>query len=117
MRNGMLGQLGKYVRAKKGLAYSVYGVFQPNREAGSFGGGVDTAIESTADAVQAMFDVFEKMRGENVTDQELAEAKMRVAGGMVMVVTSVLVAPAARLETMREPSSTSLPSSVTSAER
>jgi predicted Zn-dependent peptidase len=86
---GIDSRLGKYVRAKKGLAYSVHGVFGPNRQAGAFNAGVDTAVESTADAVQAMFDVFEAMRKQNVTDQELAEAKMRVAGGMVMKVQTI----------------------------
>ena len=86
---GIDSRLGKYVRAEKGLAYSVHGVFSPNRQAGSFSGAVDTAVESTADAVQAMFDVFEKMRKENVTDTELAEAKMRVAGSMVMKVQTI----------------------------
>src|SRR5206468_12570286 len=75
--------------AKKGLAYAVHGVFQPNRQAGSFNGGVDTAVETTADAVVAMFEVFDRMRNENVTDAELAEAKMRVAGGMVMKVQTI----------------------------
>ena len=65
------------------------GVFGPNRQAGAFNAGVDTAVESTADAVKAMFDVFEAMRKQNVTDQELAEAKMRVAGGMVMKVQTI----------------------------
>jgi zinc protease len=81
---GIDSRLGKYVRAKKGLAYSVYGVFQPNRQAGAFMGGTDTAIESTADAVEAMFKVFDDMRKANVSDSELAEAKSRVKGSMVM---------------------------------
>jgi zinc protease len=86
---GIDSRLGRYVRAKKGLAYSVYGVFQPNRQAGSFGGGVDTAVETTADAVEAMFTVFSEMQKANVSDQELKEAKMRVAGSMVMKVQTI----------------------------
>jgi zinc protease len=86
---GIDSRLGKYVRAQKGLAYSVYGVFHPNRQAGAFDAGVDTAVESTADAVEAMFKVFDDMRKANVTDQELAEAKMRVAGQMVMKVQTI----------------------------
>ncbi len=86
---GIDSRLMKYVRAEKGLAYGVYGVFQPNREAGSFNGGVDTAVETTADAVEAMFKVFDDMHKANVTDAELAEAKMRVAGGMGMKVQTI----------------------------
>jgi predicted Zn-dependent peptidase len=36
-----------------------------------------------------MFKVFDDMRKENVTDAELAEAKTRVAGGMVMAVQTI----------------------------
>jgi predicted Zn-dependent peptidase len=86
---GIDSRLGKYVRAQKGLAYSVHGVFQPNREAGAFIAGTDTAIESTADAIEAMFKVFDDMRRADVTPQELAEAKSRVNGNMVMQVQTI----------------------------
>ncbi len=51
---------------------------------GAFVAGTDTAVESTADAVQAMFKVFNDMRREEVTPVELVESKTRVAGGFVM---------------------------------
>ncbi len=81
---GIDSRLGRYVRAQKGLAYSVNGYFSPGRHAGAFYGQTDTKIESTADAVEAMFKVFDDMRKENVTDKEMIEAKLRVSGGMVM---------------------------------
>jgi zinc protease len=86
---GIDSRLGKYVRAQKGLAYSVHGVFQPNRQAGAFIAGTDTAIESTADAITAIFKVLNDMRAQDVTPAELAEAKTRVAGGMVMAVQTI----------------------------
>ena len=86
---GIDSRLGRYVRAEKGLAYAVHGVFSPSRQAGSFTGGVDTAVESTADAVEAMFKVFNDMRSADVTAAELAEAKERVAGGMAMKVQTI----------------------------
>ncbi len=89
LSSGIDSRLGKYVRAEKGLAYGVYGRFTPNRQAGAFMGSIDTAIESTAAAVEAMFQVFDRMRKEDVTPAELAEAKMRVAGGMVMAVQTI----------------------------
>ncbi|MEA2708648.1 MAG: zinc protease [Phycisphaerales bacterium] len=89
LSSGIDSRLGKYVRAQKGLAYGVRGMFNPNRKAGDFTGSTDTAVESTADAVEAMFKVFDDMRRENVTDTELAEAKMRTAGGMVMAVQTI----------------------------
>jgi zinc protease len=86
---GIDSRLGKYVRAQKGLAYSVHGVFQPNRQAGAFIAGTDTAIESTADAITAIFKVLNDMRAQDVTPAELAESKTRVAGGMVMAVQTI----------------------------
>ncbi len=81
---GIDSRLGRYVRAEKGLAYGVHGVFQPGRHGGAFIAATDTAVESTADAIEAMFKVFNDMRGADVTAAELSESKTRVAGGMVM---------------------------------
>ena len=86
---GIDSRLGKYVRAEKGLAYAVHGVFQPNRQAGSFEAGTDTAVESTGAAIEAMWKVFKDMRDADVTASELAEAKTRVAGRMVMGVQTI----------------------------
>jgi zinc protease len=86
---GIDSRLGKYVRAEKGLAYGVHGVFQPGRQAGAFMAGTDTAVESTADAITAIFKVLNDMRTAPVTAQELAEAQQRVAGGMVMSMQTV----------------------------
>jgi predicted Zn-dependent peptidase len=84
LSSGIESRLNKYVRAEKGLTYGVSGRFSPGRHAGVFTGATDTAVESTADTVEAMFKVFEDMRKAEVTPVELAEAKTRVAGGMVM---------------------------------
>lgn len=86
---GIDSRLGKYVRAEKGLAYGVHGVFAPGRQVGAFVAGTDTALESTADAIQAIFKVLSDMRNAPVTDQELAEAQQRVAGGMVMSMQTI----------------------------
>jgi zinc protease len=59
---GIDSRLGRYVRAEKGLAYGVHGVFQPGRQSGMFMAGTDTALESTADAVEAIFKVLNDMR-------------------------------------------------------
>jgi zinc protease len=81
---GIDGRLMRYVRAEKGLCYSVGGSFSPNRQAGKFGGSVDTKTENAAEAVTAMFKVLDDMRDKDVTDREITEARSRVAGGMVM---------------------------------
>ena len=89
LTSGIDSRLGRYVRAEKGLAYGVHGVFQPGRHGGAFVAGTDTAVESTADAVEAIFKVLNDMRAAPVTADELAEAQQRVAGGMVMSMQTI----------------------------
>ena len=84
LTHGIDSRLGRYVRAEKGLAYSVWGLFRPGRHGGTFVAGTDTKLASTAEAVEAMFEVFDGMRDADVTDAELSEAKLAVAGSMVM---------------------------------
>lgn len=84
LSSGIDSRLGKYVRAEKGLAYGVWGVFSPDRHAGEFEGSTNTSLSTAGEAIQAMFKVFEDMCRQPVTEQELREAKTRVAGGMVM---------------------------------
>ena len=84
LTSGIDSRLGRYVRAQKGLAYGVHGVFQPGRQGGAFVAGTDTAVESTADTIEAIFKVLHDLHKEDVTAVELAEAKTRVAGSMVM---------------------------------
>ena len=81
---GINSRLGKSVRAEKGLVYSVWGYFQPARQGGQFIAGAETGLKTTADTIQAMFDVFTKMGREGVTTDELKEAQLRTVGGMVM---------------------------------
>lgn len=89
LSGGIDGRMMKYVRAEKGLVYTAAGLFQPNRHGGEFVANADTSIETTGDAIKAMFTVIEKMRAENVTDAELADAKLRVAGGMLMQLQTI----------------------------
>ena len=81
---GIDSRLMRYVRAEKGLAYGVHGVFQPGRHNGAFAISTETAVESTADAIEAIFKVTTDMKDAEVTPEELAMAKTRVAGGLLM---------------------------------
>ncbi len=95
---GIDARLGKYVRAEKGLAYRVRGTFRPGRHAGVFVGSVDTKLASTAEAVEAMFEVFTRMRRDLVTDDEIAEAKLATAGSVVMGMQTIAQQAARRVE-------------------
>jgi len=98
LSSGIDSRLGRAVRAEKGLAYSVWGTFRPGRHAGAFVAGCDTTIPSTAEAVASMFHVFDGLRQAAAADQELAEAKLRVAGSMVMGMQTVAQQAAYRVE-------------------
>ncbi len=89
LSGGIDSRMMKYVRAEKGLVYTTSGIFQPNRHGGEFIANADTAIETTADAVKAMYHVIDKMRAENVTDAELATSKTRVGGSMLMQLQTI----------------------------
>jgi len=98
LSSGIDSRLGRYVRAEKGLAYSVWGYFRPGRHGGTFMGGTDTKIPSTADAVTSMFKVFDDLRAKDVTDEELKEAKLRVTGSMVMSMQTIAQQAGFRVE-------------------
>ena len=89
LSSGIESRLGEYVRAKKGYVYGVFGIFQPGRHAGSFTGNTETKLPTTADTIEAMFKVFRDMRDADVTADELAAAKRRVAGGLVMTMQTI----------------------------
>lgn len=95
---GIESRLGKYVRAEKGLTYGAYAYFRPARWAGEFSGSVDTNPQTTAEAIQAMFKVFNDLREQRVSDQELSEAKLRVGGGMVMEVQTIAQQASRRID-------------------
>lgn len=84
LSSGIDARLGRYVRAEKGLVYSVWGNFRPARQGGQFLAGAETKLETTADCVEAMFKVFTDMGKDGVSEEEMAEAKLRAVGGMVM---------------------------------
>ena len=95
---GIDSRLGRSVRAQKGLAYSVWGTFRPGRHDGTFVAGTDTSIPSTADAIESICKVIEDVSSAGVTDTELAEAKLRATGSMVMGMQTVAQAAGYRLE-------------------
>jgi zinc protease len=98
LSSGIDSRLGREVRAKKGLAYYVRGTFRPERHSGAFIADTGTTLPGTAEALSTMFKVFRDMRTDGVTDGELAEAKLRVAGGLVLGMQTVEQQAGLRLE-------------------
>jgi zinc protease len=89
LSSGIESRLGRYVRAKMGYAYYCSGSFSPDRHAGAFYARTETAFETTAPAIEAMFKVFSEMRTGDVTADELADAKIRSAGGLLMSMQTI----------------------------
>jgi len=88
--NEVFGEGGRFgsrlfqnVRSEKGLAYTIQGSVNP-----SIGRGVNSIIfqtksESSAEAMIAAINVLKKMQSENVTSQELNEAKHSLINSFV----------------------------------
>jgi predicted Zn-dependent peptidase len=73
---GFTSRLFRNVRSREGLAYSVFGAYSANFQyPGEFYVGCQTKSESTVRAIRAMIREVEKMRENEVTDEELALAK------------------------------------------
>jgi zinc protease len=84
LSGGIESRLNAYVRAEKGYVYGVFGIFQPGRYAGAFGVSTETKLETTGDTIEAVFKVLQDVNTADVTSEELAQAKRRVVGQMVM---------------------------------
>ncbi len=74
--SGFTGRLFKNVRSRKGLAYSVFGIYSANYAfPGVFYVGCQTKSEATVRAIRAMTEEVRKMTESEVADEELALAK------------------------------------------
>ena len=89
LSGGIESRLNMALRAEKGLTYGASGRFAPGRHAGSFTVSFNTSPASTGEAIRTAFEVLERIGTEPVTEEELAEAKRRVAGSLVMSTQTV----------------------------
>lgn len=98
LSSGIESRLNRYVRAEKGLTYGCYAYFNANRRGGMFQGSVGTNIETAADAIEAMFKVFNDMKTADVEPEELRDARSRVAGDMLMETQTIAQQASRRAE-------------------
>jgi predicted Zn-dependent peptidase len=88
LSSGIESRLMEYVRAKKGYVYGVSGAFAAGRHSGAFMVNAPTRPPVTGDCVSSILKVLEDLKnpaGDNpLTEEELAAAKRRVCGSMVM---------------------------------
>ena len=86
--NGLLSGFGSRlfneVRSRQGLAYSVYGVWNPNYDyPGKFIAGGQTQTDTTVPFIQAIFTEIEKLQTLPISQQELADAKESILNSFV----------------------------------
>jgi len=102
LSSGIESRLMEYVRAQKGYVYGVSGSFQPGRYVGEFAVNAPTRPEVTGDCITSIFKVLDDLKSpgsENpLTDAELAAAKRRVCGSMVMGMQTIGEQAGKRLE-------------------
>ncbi len=74
--NGFGGRLFNEVRSRQGLAYSVYGVWNPRYDyPGTFISGGQTRSDATVPFIQAIYKEIDRIRTEPITPEELSFAK------------------------------------------
>ena len=82
--NGFGGKLFNEVRSRQGLAYSVYGSWNPGYDYnGMFVAGGQTQTDSTVPFITAVKNEIEKIRTDLVTEQELKNAKESILNSFV----------------------------------
>ncbi len=100
LSSGIDSRLNIELRAKRGLTYGSYGYFRPSRNGGSFELSVETRPTAVDEAITAAIEVLEKMRKDDVTGDELSEAKRRVAGVMVLETQTIQQQAGRRVDTV-----------------
>jgi zinc protease len=82
--NGFGGRLFNEVRSRQGLAYSVYGYWNPSYDFdGKFIAGGQTGSNTTVPFIQSIQAEIEKLRTTPITEQELANAKESILNSFV----------------------------------
>ncbi len=104
LSSGIESRLMHYVRADKGYVYGISGTFGPGRHGGAFTVNAPTKPKFAGDCVTAIYKVLDELRnpaGDNpLTDDQLAAAKRRVIGSMVMSMQTASAQAGMRLDGM-----------------
>ncbi len=80
---GFVSRLTRSIREEQGLAYSVHSDYVGGSQfPGFFYVGLQTKIDSTAQALNSLFTVIDSMKQEGVTADELADMKLYYAGSL-----------------------------------
>ncbi len=82
--NGFGGRLFDELRSRQGLAYTVYGFWNPNYDyPGTFTSGGQTQSATTVPLIEAILTELEKLRDNPISETELAQAKESILNSFV----------------------------------
>lgn len=81
---GFVSRLMKEVRDARGLSYSVYSYFAPQKAQGLFEIGLETKAEQAGEAVKVVRDTLTAFLRDGPTDEELAAAKVSIVKGYAL---------------------------------
>ena len=79
--SGFTSRLMKEVRVKRGLSYSVYSYFMPQRELGPYLIGLQTKNKQVDEAISVSRNELTKFLKDGPTDEELEQSKKNITGG------------------------------------
>lgn len=79
--SGFTSRLMKEVRVKRGLSYSVYSYFMPQRELGPYLVGLQTKNEQVDEAIKVSRNELTKFVNDGPTEAELEQSKKNITGG------------------------------------
>lgn len=77
---GFSSRLMQTIRDEMGLAYDIHSFFSANKEKGAFQVSVQTKNETANKVIEEIVKQIEKIKKENVSDQELSDAKSYLTG-------------------------------------
>ena len=78
---GFVSRLTQEIRDKRGLAYSVYSYFNPQKELGPFQIGLQTKAEQADEAIALVRQTLDDFLRDGPTEAEVAAAKANLIGG------------------------------------
>jgi zinc protease len=85
---GFVSRINEEVRQKRGLAYSAYSYFAPQRARGPFVIGMQTRRDQAEEALAVVRRTLREFIAEGPTEQELRAARQNITGGFPMRIDS-----------------------------
>ena len=82
--SGLVSQLFKEVREKRGLAYSAHSYFSPMLRKGPFTMGLQTRNDQTEESVKVMVDTLTDFVEKGPTEEQLIASRKNITGGFVL---------------------------------